>query len=222
MLETCIKFLAEHWPKLTVLLCIVIIAVSITWVFAKKAFHWKGRIESTEADCKKIEGHILPKLQDISTSISGLAGSFNNLVIHLGAKDQSLDKSLFMSKSPLQLTPLGLEILLAIGGKDFIDAHVDTLISEMDAIGVKTALDSQTIAPLVINKVSNEDSFIFIKNFIYKNPIYRTKTVSSEEEISVSLDMSTVSNILGIYLRDKYLAKHPDLNPQDIPNVIKP
>jgi hypothetical protein len=151
MFDTFLKYCSEHWPKLTFVGVILIGAIIITYQITKKIFHWTGRIESAEEDCKKTDGHIMPKLDSIGASIIGLAGSFNNLVIHLGAKDTSLDRSLFVSKSPLQLTPLGLQILSAIGGKDFVDAHVESLIQEMDILGIKTALDSQTIAPLIIN-----------------------------------------------------------------------
>jgi hypothetical protein len=211
VLESIFTFLIEKWP----LIAIGSVLVYCTYKITDYISHWKERVKKTEDDCKKIDSHIMPKLDIIGSSITSLNGSFNNLVIHLGAKDSKLNTAVFMMKSPLQLTQLGIDILAAIGGKKYIDEHVERLVAEMDLIGVKTALDSQTIAPLIINKVSTEDSFTAIKNFAYQTPIYKTKG-NTGEEVAVTLDMSTISNIMGIYLRDKYLDKHPELNPADI------
>ena len=89
----------------------------------------------------------------------------------------------------------------------------------MDLIGIKTALDSQTIAPLVITEMSNDTSFNDIKNYIFKNPIFNAEIQG--KKLFARLDITTVSNILGIYLRDKYLERHPHLNPAYIPSIGK-
>jgi hypothetical protein len=226
MWDQIYKWFSEHNRVLGWVLISVIAAISGTAFVLNRYYKWEKRVSAAEDECKKIDGHIMPKLDTIGTSITiltgtitSLAGSFNNLVVHLGAKDTTIDKGLFMSRSPLQLTPLGLKVLDAINGKAFVDAHEEYLISQMDVLGVKTALDSQTIAPLIINKVSTEDFFNNIKNYLFSNPIYRT-TDANGGEIAVNLDMSTVSNVLGIYLRDKYLARHPELKPEDIPNIL--
>ena len=208
------KWLMEHMPVVFLILAVI----ALTWILAASYFHWKHRIEKAENECKKIDGNIMPQLTSISTSFTSLSGSFNNLVIHLQSRDGSLNAALFMSKSPIRLTELGEKILVEIGGKFYIDTHIDNLVSKMNELEIKTALDSQTKAPLVISEVSNESSFNSIKDFIFKNPYFKTKINGTD--VSVGLDMSTVSNIMGIYLRDKYLEKHPHLNPEDIPNVV--
>jgi hypothetical protein len=127
-----------------------------------------------------------------------------------------MDSNLFISKGPIQLSELGERILIAIGGREFIDNNLALLVKEMDIQGIKTALDAQTYAPIIISKISNQDSFNGIKNYAFKNPFYKEKN-SSGEEISIPLDMGTITNIMGIYLRDKYLEKHPSLTLADIP-----
>src|SRR5580704_5447225 len=165
------KWLIEHVP----LVFIILAAIVLTWTLASQYFHSKHRIEKTEDEYKKIDGNIMPQLTSISTSFTSLSGSYNNLVIHLQSRDGSLNAALFMSKSPLRLTEMGEKILNDIGGKIYIDTYLDTLIKKMDLIGIKTALDSQTIAPLVITEMSNGTSFNDIKNYIFKNPIFNAE-----------------------------------------------
>ena len=54
---------------------------------------------------------------------------------------------------------------------------------------------------------STLDSFTHVKNYIYNNPVYK---VSDTE--SVPIDLTKMANIIGIYLRDLYLQKHPELS----------
>ncbi|MGH7240095.1 MAG: hypothetical protein ACREHG_08525 [Candidatus Saccharimonadales bacterium] len=200
---------------------IVIIIIFATVFLCRKYFYWAIKINQSEKDCRKIDTDILPELKLISNNLSALTTSFNNFVFHLGAKNKDIAVALFVSKSPVRLTNLGVKILVVIGGKDFIDKNLDELLREMDKIGIKTALDSQTSAPLVINVISNKDSFKNIKDYIFKNPYY-TEGPEGQGSLSIPLDMNTIQNIMGIYLRDKYLEKHPHLNPEDIPSDLPP
>lgn len=90
----------------------------------------------------------------------------------------------------------------------------------MDLQGVKTALDSQIIAPIVISKVSDDDNFKHIKDYLFNHPIFNA-TNEKGEDLPIYLSIKVISQVMGVYLRDKYLAKHPELNPDDIPSVNK-
>lgn len=215
MWEEIFKFINDHYPVLGGALVLVV----GTFYLAGKYFHWTHRVEKTEEDCKKIEGRMYPKLNDISTSIITLNTSFKGLVIHLQAKDITFDAKLFMSNSPIKLTKLGVEILQVIAGDTYVDNNVSALISEMDAQGVKTALDSQIIAPIVISRVSENDNFKHIKDYIFNNPIYNTVDESGAP-VSLSLSIKVIAQVMGVYLRDKYLSKHPELNPEAIPSGL--
>lgn len=218
MAEEFFKWFGDHYPTFFVILACCCFAVFVTVVLCKKYFHWASRIRSVESECGRIDNHLVPQLVHINQSLTTLNGSFNSLVVYLKGKDGKMDTSLFVSKSPIQLTELGERILVAIGGKVFIDNNAQDLIKEMDMQGIKTALDSQTFAPIVISQASNRASFNHIKDFTFKNPYYKEKDKNGNE-ISVPLDMGTITNIMGIYLRDKYLEKHPNLKPEDIPSI---
>jgi hypothetical protein len=212
MFDELFKKISEHYPLLLILLC----AIVATWIVANRYNHWSNRVKRAEEECKKIDTHLNHQLLTINSSLNTLNGNFNSLVIYLKGKHGEMDASLFISRSPIQLTDLGKLILREIGGQEFIDHNIDELIKEMNILGIKTALDSQTNAPLIITQMSSKDSFNKIKDYAFKHPYYIWKRETGED-ISIPLDMGTITNIMGIYLRDKYLEKHPHLNPADIP-----
>jgi hypothetical protein len=184
------------------------------------------RLERNEQECRKIDMQIAPQITTINQSVSVLSksvsiltqslytltSSFNGFVIHLQTKGITFDAQLFITQSPIRLTIMALEILKKIEGDKFIDENLKELMQAMDKHWVKTALDVQSIAPLVISGCSGHDNFNDIKNFIFNNPIYRT-TNSERVPIELHLNISVVAQIMGVYLRDKYLELHPELDP---------
>jgi hypothetical protein len=174
----------------------------------------ESRLASVEL---KIDEFIIPQLIHINQSLATLNGSFNNLLVYLKSKDDKMDISFFISKSPIQLTELAERILIEIGGKSFIDNNLYDLMKEMDKKDIKTALDAQTFAPIVLSEVSNWPSFNHIKDYAFQNP-YREKDKNGND-LSVPLDMITITNIMGIYLRNRYLEKHSNLNPSVLPGI---
>jgi hypothetical protein len=198
MFEQIIKLLEAYWPHGILL----VIAIAATWLIAKQYFHWTGRVEKIEKDCSKIgskiDGHVIPKLDALNTSIG-------SLVVYLKTKDKSMDAALFQSRSPLCLTAFGREFLENSGGRKFVDDNLSYLISEINKFPIKSPLDVENISSLVISNATSLDSFTPIKDYIFHKPV-RTGSTGT-----ISLDFARVSSILGIYLRDKYLQTHPDL-----------
>ena len=218
MFDEIWKIIVTHYPLIATVIAVAGVCIVTTWKISGKYHHWSTRIQKTEVECAKIDTQLGPQLKTIHSSLNTLNGSFNNLVVYLKAKHgEDMDVSIFITNSPIKLSPLGYRILEEIGGKEFVDNNIELLINEMDLEGIKTALDSQTYSPIIITKMSSIDSFTKVKNYVYNNPFYKEKRTGSND-IVVSLDMGTITNIMGIYLRDKYLERHPELNPEDIPD----
>lgn len=209
MAEIFFKWIAEQWPYLAGL---ILVGFIVAWI-VNKCNHWTRRIENNENECKKIESHIEPTLNRIENSLTDLTISFRSLIAYLKGKDGSIDTTVFISKSPIQLSEIGVEILTTSGGKDYVDMNADNLIAEMDKMGTKTALDAQLNAPMAISSRYNTDNFKHIKDYIFSNPFYR-----KGEDVAIPLNLKIIADIMGVYLRDKYLEKNPHLNPEDIPS----
>lgn len=184
---------------------------------------WEGRVKKVEWEQdkinEKIDQGIIPRLNSIDVSmnslvgsVNGLAKSFNSLIAYLAAKDPTI--IVFISKSPIEIGPDGMRILEASGGKFWIDFHSDLLIKELEKAHYTTALDVQINAPKIIISLSTCDDFNGIKNYIYNNPYYK-QTPESEPIMSAPITLDSVTNIMGVYLRNIYLEKHPELKPKE-------
>ena len=204
MWEESFNWLNGHYHELAILLA----GAGMASFFSRRYHHWTERLKRAEVECGKIESKLFPQLTSVNFSINSLSGSFDNLVIYLKGKDGEMDASLFVLKSPIELTELGEKILILIGGREFIDNNLQILLEELKLYSIKTPLDVQTYSPIVVSKFSNNNSFDRIKNYIFENPFYKGKNIDGYE-IEITLDMGTVSNIMGIYLRNKYLEKYP-------------
>lgn len=200
-MEEALKYCGEHWP-VGLLIVVVIIA---TWRISTLYANWHHRMIHVEGECKKIVEDVMPTLKSVDLSTKSTAKTVHGLLIYLKGKDGTFDSSLFQSHSPMSLTVLGEEILTASGGKKFVDDNLDILVTDINKNEIKSPLDVETVAPLVINMNATLDSFTAVKNFIYNMPVYKRGSESTP------LDLGKISQILGIYLRDQYLAKFPEL-----------
>jgi hypothetical protein len=215
MWEEIFKWLDDHYHGFAILS----MGMGIAFFFTKEYYRWTWRLKRVE---DKIDSHVIPQLSSINASLNYLGGLFNNLVVYLKTKDEKMDVGFYLHRSPIQLTDLAERILIESGGRDFIDNNISILVNELNGENIKTAFDVQIFAPIVIFKLSNQDSFIDIKNYAYNNPCYKEKN-SSGEEISHRLSLDTITDIMGIYLRNIYLDSHPELatqpsgSPQDSP-----
>jgi hypothetical protein len=208
------KWIGLHYPVLGIL----IVAIATTIFLCNKYFHWIHRIENAEKESNKIENKIIPELTDIKKSINELGVSFKGLLYYMQGKDSTFSADIFKTNSPITLTELGMNILKSFGGNEYIDTHTRELIADMESHNIKSALDSQVLAPLVIANHASQDSFKKIKDHLYNNPFYKYENQKGEL-ISLQMDMQRVCQIMGIYLRDKYLAIHPEFKSEDIPDL---
>ena len=96
---------------------------------------------------------------------------------------------------------LKTEVLELSGGKDYIDSNLELLILEMENEKLTTALDVQNYSSTLLYQKIEDTDFVKIKSFIYNNPKFKEADIT----------MSSVINVIAIYLRDKYLDKYPDL-----------
>lgn len=211
MLTEVFKYILEH--SATIAFIIVLIGCAI-WVTFKLT-RMLNRFVNIENQCKNCKDETVPNLNDrlikIDSSLFGIFQSINALTVYLKGKDASMDISLFKAQSPIQLTDLGTKILYEIGGHKVIDDNLDIFISDMEKQDFKSGLDVQNYSSaLILNSFSNE-IFTPVKDYIFKNPVYKYNP-GEGKEAQIPLDLGTVNQVIGIYLRDKYFEKHPELN----------
>jgi hypothetical protein len=208
-LKESLKWICDNYPSVGVVVlfsgCLIYITLAI-----RKVFDRLVKVEQIGTSNKaSIDTTINPKLEKIEKSIANIDKGLNALVLYLKTKDSNVDPQLFISRSPIQLTELGSEILNAMKGSGYIDSNLPKLISELELKAPQTALDVQANAEIVLFNCSTLPEFSDIKNYLYKNPVYRKEDDAKTE---IKLDLSVAIDLMAIYLRNKYLEKYPALN----------
>ncbi len=98
--------------------------------------------------------------------------------------------------SPQELNNTGERIILESGIKKIIDDDLTSLISSLEQLNLKTALDVEQESFYVLKNMEDSDKFIPVKHYLYNNP---------------KRNMYLVIFAGALYLRNKYLAKHKDI-----------
>lgn len=160
----------------------------VVWKIAQFYFVRFGDLEKRSGDIKNID----KRLARINFTVDRIAR-------YIITKD-FLDPAYFSSKSPITLNKLAKDVLKKSGGQSFVDSHLDVLTSGIEGGNPKSPFDVQQIAVSVVFNLMDSGDFSKIKDFIYQNPRYQSKQVN----------LSTMINIISLYLRDKYFEKHPE------------
>lgn len=201
-----LKYCFENWPAITAYFIIAGVLIAVTYKTTTKYHHWTNKITTSEIDCSKIDGHIVPRLSTIDTNISNLGNSFDSLLVYLKSKDTGLDARLIKAFSPIQLTESGMGLLTDSGGKLYVEKYLSNILEDMEKQNFKSALDVQNYATIIPIRNFNLDEFIDIRNYIYQHPVY--KIIDGSE---LSVNAQVISQVIGVYIRDKYFEKHPEL-----------
>jgi hypothetical protein len=189
-------WLADHYPTIFIIVVLIVGAVFVTKAILKVI----SRVEKVEKSCDTIDGKIVPKLDSISKAVNGM-------VVYLSIKDKDMNADLFTIQSPRQLSVIGKDLLQLTGGKKYIDDHQDLLLSMIEQRTPASALDVENQAPIVVLNVADSPDFKPIKDYIFNNPEYKR----GPEGLALRLNIGLVANVMGIYLRDLYLRKHPEV-----------
>lgn len=100
------------------------------------------------------------------------------------------------SYSPLKLTNAGTKLIERLGFDNVFNKHKDDFCQFIDDQNPKLKYDVENAAIKSIAALRDQEYMNFLKVFFYNNPDRNIKNVSPT---------------LGIYVRDKYLEKHPEI-----------
>ena len=146
---------------------------------------YREKVDRHDKDNEKLHQQFL----EISNRLSRLEGIVDS--------NNTINKYV-QSKSPLGLTEKGKALLMDSGGKDYIDSVYASFLQEIVKQKPKTAYDVQELSKIALEARVNKDEFIPIKEFCFEK----------------GLNVKTVIDVLGIYLRDKLLPDIADRIPK--------
>lgn len=173
----------------------------IVWLLARLYFVRFRDLERKSSETseinKKLDNSVSPALTKLSLTQDRIAR-------YLITKD-ALDPTFFDTGSPIRLSALAQRLLAESGAKSLVDGVSDFVIDRIEANRPKSALDIQQLAVTEMFDMVDTEAFSRIKDFVYQNPEYEGHRV----------DLSVIINILAVYLRDKYLEKHPEMSGEE-------
>lgn len=99
-------------------------------------------------------------------------------------------------ESPLKLNSRGKDLLESSGTRKVIDSNLDSLIEDMEKEKLDNLLDIELRCLCVLKRKKDDKEFISAKNYAWNNS---------------NISINNIFYVGSIYLRDKYIEKHPEL-----------
>ena len=146
------------------------------------AFIYIGRKLQILDNMSKTTEKIKVNVKVISDYLTGANADFNHTELQ--------------AYSPLKLTTKGNELIKKLGFDNVFEKHKDDFCKLIDEESPKLKYDVEKAAIRSISTLYNQDYMGFLKVFFYNNP---------------DRNLKNVAPTLGIYIRDKYLEKHPEI-----------
>lgn len=131
-----------------------------------------------------------------------LIEKFNSLVNVLSEKKAIKTPTLFSVNSPINLTEGGQQLVADLGWKTVMadEAYKKTLFETLDKIHLTTRFDVEKYCIVILSEYSGspkESPYTPIKKYLYEH---------------ANIDDTEALTACAIYLRDAYLAAHPEIS----------
>jgi len=198
IMDAIFSFLAERYPEIGILI--------IACVIVSLATRFYISVQSTR---KKVDA--LP-CDEHKRNFVSIGSRLDKIDLKFDYIDEKKDKAkileLALRHSPLRLTTKGTDFLTNSGGKKLLDENIDFFISKLEATEPMTPYDVENNASNVVLECSSLPMFNPVKNFLYFTP--KLGLNEKDEEPT----MFTVAYVMGLYLRDIYIEKHPEIMPE--------
>ena len=149
--------------------------------------------------------HNIDSIKETMQSNNGMLVELSRWAMHM---DESMIDKLAQKHSPLRMTEAGAYLYEVSGAKKAIDELSDRLIREMETMDLRTELDVEDKSLDMILKNNNDSAFDPVKKYVYYSP--DTIQVEKTGE-AIKFNMFSLMKLMSIDLRDRYLAKHPEI-----------
>ena len=218
-----INFIKENFG-LAFALSVLIVSAIISGIIWLTIWCVKVVLKNKELE-KKIDGLPCP---DHKKSISRHSEQFENLLSSLSRLNGQMDmlvKAAFFQpaipsvndtemfsekESPRKLNSNGENIYTKVNGNDFLNVNGTFLLSEIEKLHPKTALDVERFALSTLFANSDKDFFNRLKDWVYNAPTIDVVNKNGET-VKREILFEDILYILSIPLRDRYLSKHPEI-----------
>ena len=142
-------------------------------------------------------GRQLQVLDNLVTTTDKIKANVKVIGDHLTTESTNFNPRELQGYSPLQLTADGKKLIKELGFDNVFSAHKDDFCSIIDGESPKLKYDVEKAAIRSVLSLSNSKEYMdFLKVFFYNHP---------------DRNLGNIAPTLGIYVRDKYLERHPEI-----------
>jgi len=145
--------------------------------------------------CLVYIGRKLQILDTLSATIEKMKCNLNAACNHM-IKNLQFDPAELQTYSPVSLTEGGRDFIKKIGFDNVFEENKDDFLNFIDSEKPKLKYDVEASAIKSIAVLYDKGYMSFLKVFFYNNP---------------KRNLDNTSPTLGVYVRDKYLEKHPEI-----------
>ncbi len=176
------------------------------------------RISKYNHVCKVVES--LPCTErkqsiDSFSSVANTVDSINDQVTAISKWIMYIDGDMIeiLSRkcSPRVMTQIGRSLFEQSGAKNVVDDNAETLIAELEKKNPLTPYDVENNALDVLLANLSDPMFNEVKNYIYYQPEEIEFHDENGDSRKVRLSLMILVNLMGLELRDRYLAAHPEI-----------
>lgn len=141
-------------------------------------------------------------------SINEQVTEISKWIMHM---DERMIDPLSRKCSPRVMTALGKDLFQKSGADKVLENNEDYLIGQIEGLNPQTAYDVESRSLDVLLSKISEPMFNDIKSYIYYQPSSVKLKDEQGIEKDVPISLMSIIHLMGIELRDKYLAKHPEI-----------
>lgn len=201
-MDAFLNWLAEYNVAIFLFVIAVVGCVNIALRLSK----YMQRLETCENEISGLKTDV----QNLRTDIGDMRADVEQVRTYLALKDNKFMSLYSEKKSPRVLNEAGKRLYDLIGGDEFLQANKSMLFERLDAKELRTALDVETFAIVLLNDLKDDPIFDNIKRIIYNAPA----TEIQNEDGTTSTHEHGIGDacfVLSLPLRDMYLDEHPTI-----------
>ncbi len=141
-------------------------------------------------------GRKLQILDDLKITMEKMKQNLNVVCNFLIKNNDNFDPNELKTLSPFQLTQIGKDFISGLGFDKVFKDHKADFLTFIDSEQPKLKYDVEASAIKSISVLYDKEYMQFLKVYFYNNP---------------TRNFENTAPTLGVYIRDAYLAEHPEI-----------
>lgn len=206
-MDAVFSWLLDKAPVIGIIVAVAVAAWLVSRYF-KKLEDSRKKVDALPCDAHKNDIDRLSRMEAKVDSIVEQVSDISKWIMHL---DEGMIDSLARKCSPMSMTKIGRDLFNDSGAKKTMDENADFLLSELEIRNPQTPFDVEDEALSVLLANMSHPMFNEIKSYLYYKPGRITFTDENGESKDVRVSMFGIVRLMGLDLRDRYLARHPEI-----------